>query len=124
MNHPLSYPFTHQLIYSFTHTILSIYAIGKISPRIFACSECSAVRRIGQSDKKMLNEPNLKNTKINVKSFMEGSYANFNRFQQQKNEPKTNPILSTGLSIDQFEQKMQNEPNFKLWALDFFRSQV
>ena len=92
MNHPLSYPFTHQLIYSFTHTILSIYAIGKISPRIFACSECSAVKRIGQSDKKMQNEPNLKNTKINVKSFTAINYGLFRPPAYRKNEPNTNPI--------------------------------
>jgi len=58
MNHPLIYSFTHQLIRSFTHTILSIYAIAKNSPRIFAFSACSAVRKIGQPDKKMQNEPN------------------------------------------------------------------
>ena len=34
-------------------------------------------------------------------------------YKNMQNEPNTNPILSTGLSIDQFEQKMQNEPNFK-----------
>jgi len=28
-----------------------------------------------------------------------------------KNEPNTNPNLSTGMSVDQFEQKMSNEPN-------------
>ena len=87
--------------------------LSKNASRIFACS---AVRRIAQFDKKMQNEPNLKNTQINLTSFTEMSYANFHDIQHQKNEPKTNPINQsliypfTHLLIHSI---MQNEPNLK-----------
>ena len=79
----------------------------------------------------MQNEPNLKNTKINLTSFTEMNYVIFHPLQRQKNEPNTNPIVPAILSIyaiacalggkylsvlcalGGFEQKMQNEPNLK-----------
>jgi len=118
MNHPLSYSFTHQLICSFTHTILSIYAIGKNSPRIFAFSACSAVRKnVNQQNKKMQNEPNLKNTQMILTSVKKRYYGNFHPLAHPKNEPnlrKKNPIAHLliypfiHLLIDSI---MQNEPN-------------
>jgi len=80
------------------------------------------------------NEPNLKNTKINATSVKTITCDHFRPLDQQKNEPnlcKTNPILSTILSIyaigcsldgkylsvlcalGGYKQKMQNEPNFQ-----------
>jgi len=96
--------------------ILSIYAIGKNSPRIFACS---AVRRIGQPDKKMQNEPNFAQRTSSIKypeSRIEQILSNepnlprgkithlINEQQtmnneQLSNEPNKNPILPAILSI-------------------------
>ena len=59
------------------------------------------------------NEPNFKTAKINLTSLSKKACANFYPLQRQKNEPNSNQILFTGLSINQFEQKIQNEPNFK-----------
>ena len=64
-------------------------------------------------NKIMQNKPNLQNGQINASSFTTRNYANFRPPAHRKNEPNTNPILSTSLYIDQFEQKMQNEPNLK-----------
>jgi len=47
-------------------------------------------------EQKMQNEPNFKNTKINLTYFETMNYANFRHLQRPKNEPnlrKTNPIL-------------------------------
>jgi hypothetical protein len=65
------------------------------------------------ANKKMRNEPNFKNTEINLNPVKTKNYENKRLVGQRKNEPNTNPILSTGPSIDQFEQNMQNEPNLK-----------
>ena len=90
MNHPLSY--------SFTYTILSIYVIGKISPRIFACSACSAVRKkVNQQIKKMLNEPN---SNVVCPEFVEG-------FAQSTSSIK--------YPESRIEQKMSNEPNLRYY---------
>jgi len=73
--------------------------------------------------KKMQNEPNFKNTQINLTSVTAGDYTNFHPLERRKNEPNfirhsfseggPNPIFSKGLSSDQIEQKMQNEPNLQ-----------
>jgi len=41
----------------------------------------------------MQNEPNLKNTKINLTPFKTGNYEKNRPFTHRKNEPNTNPIL-------------------------------
>jgi len=106
MNHPPNYSFTHQLIYSFTHTILSIYAIGKNSPRIFAFSACSAVRRIGQSDKKMQNEPNPVLSEV---EWISKVTHLINEQQTMNNEQLSNePNLQKTIN-----KQFSNEPNFK-----------
>ena len=43
-------------------------------------------------EQKMQNEPNLKNTKINVTSLTAVNYDSFHSFAPQKNEPNTIPI--------------------------------
>jgi len=63
--------------------------------------------------KNMQNEPNFKNNQINVTFFTAMNYGNLQHLDRRKNEPNTNPILSKGLSIDHFEQNMQNEPNLQ-----------
>ena len=39
------------------------------------------------------NEPNFKNTQINLTSFTAVNYGNFHPLEHRKNEPNTNPIL-------------------------------
>jgi hypothetical protein len=43
-------------------------------------------------NKNMQNEPNLKNTKMNLTLFKRMDYSNFHPSAHRKNEPKTNPI--------------------------------
>jgi len=42
--------------------------------------------------KKMQNEPNLKNTKMNLNLFKTTNYSIFRLLQRRKNEPNSNPI--------------------------------
>jgi len=54
----------------------------------------------GQFEKKMQNEPNLKNTQMNLNLFKTTNYIIFRPLQRRKNEPnlwKTNPIQTTRL---------------------------
>jgi len=63
--------------------------------------------------KNMQNEPNLKNTKINITAVSTKAYMKNDVFTPTQNEPKTNPISNFPLAFNQFMKKMQNEPNFK-----------
>ena len=81
-------------------------------PALPALSTVEGSRAEGNNEH-FSNEPNFKNAQINLTTVPRKDYIKNDAFAPQKNEPNTNPIVSTGLSIDQFEQKMQNEPNFK-----------
>jgi len=89
-------------------------------------------------NKNMQNEPNLKNTKINLSSLSKMVCVNFRPLDRPKNEPNTNPIY-TQFAVDMLswpavqplyyllrltfashesratrnELNMQNEPNLK-----------
>jgi len=63
--------------------------------------------------KNMQNEPNLKNTKINITAVPTKAYMKNDAFSPPKNEPKTNPISNFPLGFNQFMKNMRNEPNFK-----------
>jgi len=63
--------------------------------------------------KNMQNEPNLKNTKINLSPVLTKAYMKNGVFTPSKNEPKTNPISNFPLRFNQFMKNMQNEPNFQ-----------
>ena len=58
---------------------------------------------------KMRNEPNLKNTKMNLNLFKTTNYGNFRPFGHRKNEPKTNPIYADSNPIC--------EKNTKIYAI-------
>ena len=65
-----------------------------------------------------VNEPNLQNAKINVKSFPTSNYGKFLRLQQPKNEPNTNPIYPESNPIrNHFKEKktqfMKKQTKFK-----------
>jgi hypothetical protein len=53
---------------------------------------------VNQQNKKMQNEPNFKNDQINVTQFPTSNYGKFSRCRQTKNEPKTNPLLPSNLT--------------------------
>jgi len=59
----------------------------------------------------MQNEPNLKNTKINITAVPTKAYMKNDVFTPTQNEPKTNPISNFPLRFNQFMKNMQNEPN-------------
>jgi len=61
----------------------------------------------------MRNEPNLKNTQINITAVPTKAYMKNDVFAPTQNEPKTNPISNFPLRFNQFMKNMQNEPNFK-----------
>ncbi len=96
-------PFTHLLIYSFTHLI---YAISKYYfLQLFTTFLRRFMRRWDFSTKKvqlfttfrpkkMRNEPNLKNTKINITAVLTKDYMKNDAFSPRKNEPNSNPIYA------------------------------
>jgi len=95
--------------------ILSIYAIGKNSPRIFAFSACSAVRRIGQPDKKMQNEPNFAQRTSSIK------YPEPRIDQKMSNEPNLPGGQVAHLINEQRtknHKQFSNEPNFKITKIN------
>jgi len=69
------------------------------------------------ANKKMRNEPNLKNTKINLKPFMAEACRNYRCFAPRKNEPNTNPIYADSNPIC--------EKNTKIYAIsNYYFSQL
>ena len=84
--------------------ILSIYAIacalGGKYLCVLACPEQRRWGDLGGLERKMQNEPNLKNAQINVTSFTAVNYANLHPLEHRKNEPNTNPILPVVLPTD------------------------
>jgi len=63
--------------------------------------------------KNMPNEPNLKNTKINITAVPTKAYMKNGVFTPTQNEPKTNPISNFPLRFNQFMKNMRNEPNLQ-----------
>jgi len=52
----------------------------------------------------MQNEPNLKNTKMNLNLFKTTNYSIFRPLQRRKNEPNSNPIYGKRPQFTLFEQ--------------------
>jgi len=63
--------------------------------------------------KKMRNEPNFKNTKMNITPVKTKNYEKNRAFARRQNEPKTNPISNFPLGFNQFIKKCKTNPIFK-----------
>jgi len=67
--------------------------------------------RLQATNKKMRNEPNLKNTKININPVKIKSYIKNGVFAPRKNEPNL-----SRRPVHRSLSPAKMEPNFKLWA--------
>jgi len=61
----------------------------------------------------MQNEPNLKNTIINVSSLSKKVCVNFHPSAHRKNEPNTNPIYAQGISGKQTKFMQKNTKKYE-----------